>query len=476
MSHIDPTVSRIVLGGSVAAPPQFEIVVLSSPEQSVVGRRIALETALVCGRAPDAQLASLGFSGDLRASRNHARFEKNDRGICLVDLTSKNGTYVNGQRIPVNTEQLVAEFDLIRVGDTLLEVSQRIEPRLLLPTPSFICFSPRMMDAAATVGRLAKTAHPVLILGESGTGKEVLASYLHEASGRQGPLVSVNCASVPETLFESQFFGHTKGAFTGAVGESEGFFGRAKHGTLFMDEIGDMPLAQQAKLLRVLENGTYDKVGAQDVQTSMARIVAATNAEVASRDSFRQDLFARLAVGLVHVPPLRRRREDVLPLLSAFLDQASVPARCELRDALGSADLQEQLYLYNWPLNVRELKSFALRLAMDDHSAASLARASRAILKATFRVEPQALAQTRREVSVVDEKPQTPEREEPKPAPTRKAEPKPRTEPMTKERFEAVMREHQGNVYQVSAIHGWHRRQIYRWLKAFDLSLEEFRT
>ena len=206
---------------------------------------------------------------------------------------------------------------------------------------------------------VAPTEANVLILGESGTGKELIARAIHERSRRaEAPLVKVNCASIPHDLFESEFFGHVRGAFTGAIRDRVGRFQLADGGTLFLDEIGEVPLDLQSKLLRVLQEGTFERVGEEKTRHVNVRIVAATNNDLrraVSAGSFRQDLYFRLSVFPIELPPLRERREDIPLLVRHVVQLANRQARC---GNLQFTDRQmAQLQQYDWPGNVRELQN-----------------------------------------------------------------------------------------------------------------------
>jgi DNA-binding NtrC family response regulator len=211
--------------------------------------------------------------------------------------------------------------------------------------------------------RLAETVAPtestVLIQGESGTGKEVVARYIHDLSARaEGSFHSINCGALPESLLESELFGHVKGAFTGAVKDKTGLFAAAAGGTFFLDEIGETTPATQVKLLRVLQHREVIRVGATDPEPIDTRLVAATNRDLEEeikRGTFRSDLFYRLNVIALHLPPLRQRREDIPLLAEHFLTRAS-QLRGESPKAL-SSDALEALQEYSWPGNVRELEN-----------------------------------------------------------------------------------------------------------------------
>jgi len=213
---------------------------------------------------------------------------------------------------------------------------------------------------------VAPTDAPVLILGETGTGKEVIARALHARSPRaDGPLVRGNCGAIPPDLIDSELFGHEKGAFTGALATRKGWFERADGGTLFLDEIGDLPLAAQVRLLRILQDGTYERVGGQHTRRVDVRLLAATHRDVETlvhAGHFREDLWYRISVFPVYLPPLRSRRDD-LPALARHFAQARGlrlgPDPLDLTD-----DDMEVLLAYPWPGNVRELAAVIERAAI----------------------------------------------------------------------------------------------------------------
>jgi DNA-binding NtrC family response regulator len=225
---------------------------------------------------------------------------------------------------------------------------------------------PAMRRLRELVQRAAPSEGRVLVTGENGTGKELVARALHDGSRRRGgPFVKLNCAAVPAELIESELFGHEKGAFTGAVNARKGKFELADRGTLFLDEVGDMPAAMQAKVLRVLQEGEFERVGGTVTLRCDVRVVAATNkdlqAEVAA-GRFREDLFYRLAVVPIHVPPLRERREDVPALAEAFLGEAC--ERNGRRTMRLGRDALAALQGHDWPGNVRELRNLVERLVI----------------------------------------------------------------------------------------------------------------
>ena len=219
--------------------------------------------------------------------------------------------------------------------------------------------SPPMCRLAETLERIAASDASVLVTGESGTGKELVARALHRAGARRdGPFVAINCAAVPEALLESELFGHVRGAFTDAHASRTGLFVQANAGTLFLDEIGDMPLALQPKLLRVLEERAVRPVGGDTLVTCDVRVIAATNQDLEKavrRGGFREDLYFRVNVIGVHVPPLRARGNDVLLLAHHFVERYA--SRRGLAIAGPTASAAERLLAYAWPGNVRELQN-----------------------------------------------------------------------------------------------------------------------
>ena len=239
------------------------------------------------------------------------------------------------------------------VGSGSPESGQAARPRF----PEIVTASPLMNALLDEVALVATSEAGVLIQGESGTGKEMLARAVHQASPRKrGPFVAINCAAIPEALLESELFGHAKGAFTGADSARKGLFQTAQGGTVFLDEIGDMPLALQAKLLRVLQEREVRPVGAAQSLPVDVRIVSATHRdlEVAiTEQQFREDLFYRLNVVNLHIPPLRERREDIVPLAQHFVDKL---AKKHGRRIIGfAADALDLLMRAEWPGNIRQL-------------------------------------------------------------------------------------------------------------------------
>ncbi len=223
---------------------------------------------------------------------------------------------------------------------------------------------PKMLQVYRQISDLAGNDYPVHISGETGTGKELVALAIHNESRRGGrPFVPINCAALPEGILESELFGHVKGAFTGAIRDKKGRFELAHGGTLFLDEVADLPGSVQAKLLRVLQEGTFERLGGEETIQANIRLVSATNRDLKKEvkaGQFREDLYYRINVVPIHLPPLRDRKNDISSLAEHFLSQAAQDGQTTLGLAKESLDLMQA---YPWPGNVRELQS-ALHFAL----------------------------------------------------------------------------------------------------------------
>ena len=214
--------------------------------------------------------------------------------------------------------------------------------------------------------QVAPTDLSVLIVGESGVGKEIIPRVIHDNSPRRRErYFAINCGSIPEGTIDSELFGHEKGAYTGAVGESEGYFGVANKGTIFLDEVGELPMATQARLLRVLETGEYIRVGGQEIRKTDVRIVAATNVNMRkaiSEGRFREDLFYRLNTIPIQMPPLRERGNDILLLFRLFAMQMA--DKYHLPKITLTDDAKQLMLHYKWPGNVRQLKNITEQMSV----------------------------------------------------------------------------------------------------------------
>ncbi|HXD98972.1 MAG TPA: sigma-54 dependent transcriptional regulator, partial [Candidatus Acidoferrum sp.] len=267
---------------------------------------------------------------------------------------------------PFRREQLIKLIDKALERRDLIEKNKALQQRLddLLGQGTVIGASPAFRRMMTLVEQVADSSATVLIQGESGTGKEGAARAIHERSGRKsGPFIAVNCAALPETLLESELFGYEKGAFTGAAGRKEGRFELADGGTLFLDEVADLSPVTQPKILRVLQEGEFERLGGTRSIRVDVRIVAATNQDLAQmvRDKrFREDLFYRLNVITINVPPLRDRREDIPALVQHFARRSSEEHNLKPRKFDASA--MEVLQRYRWRGNIRELRNAVERM------------------------------------------------------------------------------------------------------------------
>lgn len=307
-------------------------------------------------------------------SSAHARLICSKGQWIVEDAPSRNGTFVNGARV---SRAALGASDVLELGRTLLVVRDAMDMRAMpsdldsgalagLP-PGMRTLVPTLADAFLGLQRIAESNVPVLLLGETGTGKEVLARSLHALSKRTGEIVALNCGALSPTLLDAQLFGHTRGAFSGAVRDELGFVRAAHQGTLFLDEIGELPRASQTALLRVIQESEVVPVGSTKPVRVDFRVVSATlrNLRLAD-DGFRSDLFARLAGMIFKLPLLRERMEDLGVLMGDLIRALAGPGRAELVTL--QPDLARILFQHSWPLNIRELKQglqTALVLATD---------------------------------------------------------------------------------------------------------------
>lgn len=265
---------------------------------------------------------------------------------------------------PISTDKLLLTVENALKLQRLERENRQLRQRL--GKHEIIWKGEAMRRVMAQVERVAASESRVCILGETGTGKELVARTIHEKSARSaGPFVTLNCAAVPAELIESELFGHEKGSFTGASGRHIGKFEQADQGTIFLDEIGDMPLAMQAKLLRVLEEGEVERIGSDKPLAVNVRVVLATHRDLEARvreEKFRQDLFHRIYVFPLSLPPLRERREDIPALVEHFA--AQVCAHNGWKPVPFTPDAIEALQSHAWPGNVRELRNIVERLML----------------------------------------------------------------------------------------------------------------
>ncbi|NOK02507.1 sigma 54-dependent Fis family transcriptional regulator [Myxococcus xanthus] len=330
------------------------LAVTSGPD---TGRSVVSDKErLRCGAHPGNDLVLVE---DRTASRHHFEIQFTERGYLLVDLGSTNGTFLDGRRIE---RAYLSPGSQIRAGSSVLTFAPldeevTIEPDREGELCDMVGQSMKMRQIFGLIKKIAPMGVSVIIQGETGTGKELVARAIHELSGRtKGPMEVLDCGAIPPNLIESELFGHEKGAFTGAVSSRPGAFERAHGGTIFLDELGELRLDLQPKLLRVLENHEVRRVGGNDVIEVDCRVIAATNRDLMKEiqgGGFREDLYFRLSVITIQLPPLRQRRDDIpLILKRALADPEVVGKHGKKRFSAESLGL---LMSYSWPGNVREL-------------------------------------------------------------------------------------------------------------------------
>ncbi len=264
---------------------------------------------------------------------------------------------------PCTPDALELVIDRVQRTARLLRENEYLRSEISSSSTSLIAESPAMLDLLRSASRLARSKGTVLISGESGTGKERIASYIHAGSPRaEAPFIRVNCAALSETLLESELFGHERGAFTGAHRTRAGRFELADGGTLLLDELGEISPAMQSKLLRVLQEDQFERVGGQDTIQVDVRVIAATTRDLAGEVAagrFREDLYYRLHVLPLHIAPLRERREDILPLAQHFAEHHA--RQNGVTPPVLTEDARQRLVAWSWPGNVRELENVVQR-------------------------------------------------------------------------------------------------------------------
>ena len=378
---------------------------------------------------------------DGRVSSRHLRISRVLGEWMLEDLQSRNGTLVDGSRI----ERIgLPDGALIEAGQTffIFRTALPQAPNVLeadslhVAAPGLETLLPTFATELERVRTVAKSRLPVLLQGETGTGKEIIASAIHQLSGRTGPFLPVNCGALPATLVESEMFGYRKGAFSGAMEDRPGLIRSAEGGTLLLDEIGDLPLPAQATLLRVLQEEEVMPVGGTRPTKVDLRVIAATHRDLpalVAREKFRNDLLMRLSGFTVNLPPLRERREDFGLLISRLLRRISADKLTFTAEA-GRAMLR-----HSWPGNVRELEKCL---------------SSASVLAQEGVVEPEHLPPS---VKVPAAPSRLPEMQ-------LSADDRAR-----REQIVSLLKEHGGNVTSVAKAMGKARTQVQRWLRRYDL-------
>jgi two-component system, NtrC family, response regulator AtoC len=369
----------------MAAPPRqpadFTPTVRTAHDPDVPPRRalmVIAGDAVEVHALPEAGEVTIGRGSGAAIAVDHPTLSRTHLalrlgpGIEAVDLGSANGTLLRGNRLPAHTPVEIAPYETLQVGDVALVVQEVRAPAAAAPAiarPSgpvdaSRAAAPLLADAAMrrlydVAARVARGTIGVLVVGETGAGKEVLAEAVHRGSPRAArPLVRINCAALTESLVESELFGHERGAFTGAVQPRAGLIEAADGGTVFLDEVGELSPAVQAKLLRVVEDRRVTRVGATDARAVDVRFVAATNRDLGAdveAGGFRRDLYFRLAGVVLAVPPLRARPDEIEPLARAFVAEAA--ARIGAPPPALTDGALAALRAHAWPGNVRELRA-----------------------------------------------------------------------------------------------------------------------
>jgi len=328
------------------SPESAELVIDQGPDS---GKRFAITKKILIGtdEVCDVQLS------DPYVSKKHCEIKFAKNSLKLKDLESTNGTHLNHGKID---ESSLKMFETITVGKSHLSVVPKSDPKNIEVCDLLSSSNGQMKELFRQIRSVAKANETVLIQGETGTGKELIARALHNLGpGKLKPFIAINCGALAAEVIESELFGHTRGAFTGADRVREGAFVAAKDGTVFLDEIGELPLSLQPKLLRVLENREIKAVGSDQSRKIKARVIAATNRNLKNEvenGNFREDLYFRLNLIPLNIVPLRERKEDLPSLIDQFID--------DFGGAI-SPEAKKLLLHYHWPGNVRELKHLLTR-------------------------------------------------------------------------------------------------------------------
>jgi transcriptional regulator with AAA-type ATPase domain len=391
-------------------------------------------------------------------SARHARILRTPDGWVCEDLGSTNGSYINGRRISTTD---LRDADVLELGHTIFLLRSamptppgtpdrhEVTPQDALD-PGFATVLPHHAVKLAAIARLAASGISLLLLGETGTGKEVLARSLHARSGREGAFVAVNCGALPDSLVESQLFGHVRGAFSGATRDEPGLVRASHGGTLFLDEIGDLPKSSQAALLRVLQEREVMPVGGTRAVKVDLRVIAATHRplkDLVAKGAFRADLYGRLAGFVTVLLPLRQRQEDIGLIVGSLLSTTVGP-----RPRAFAPDVGRALFTYRWPLNVRELQQMlasSALLATDgvvERSHLPDSITGQAAAQVAIASDPSA---DRRDLGEVDAQ--------------------------LLDELTAQLKAHRGNVAGAARAMGKAPMQLHRWMKRFGVDPSRFR-
>jgi transcriptional regulator with AAA-type ATPase domain len=409
------------------------------PEQRIT---LLPSDRLLIGRSPE---CTVQLQGD-EISRQHAEIQRDGPIFVIRDLGSKNGTFHNGRRVD---EAVLEVQDVVRTGDWVGVVARvgKGVPKGVGPIASGVLAGATLRELLDNVQRAAVSDLSVILSGETGVGKEVIAQLIHQWSRRTGRLVAVNCAALPQSLAEAELFGHQKGAFTGADRARTGLFREADRGTLLLDEIQELSLDTQAKLLRVLQEGQVTAIGESRPVGIDVRVIAAGQSsleQAVAQGKFRGDLYARLAGIEINLPTLRERREEIIPIFLATLEdqlRGSVPRI--------NVTVAERLVTYDWPFNVREVIQCARQLAvLHGHESAF---AEKHLPERLWRTKAAPPVEARSKAGTVARSLVKSRREQSQSANDRQLD-----------RLVAALREHGGNVSKAATELGISRQRAYR--------------
>lgn len=448
--------------GTILRPRSYLFVVMHCDNPALGGARYALADVDVVAfrRGPDRTYEKKNVNGTqtlvielpgTTVSRNHGQLVRHGATWSLEDTESRNGCFLNGKRV---TAAELHDGDDLLIGDVLLryrtglrtpsatdtDLDSQTPP---IPSPGFFTLQPALEAQLADLARIARLPITTLLVGDSGTGKEILAKSIHIMSERPGAFVAVNCGAITPTLVESQLFGHVKGAFTGASRDELGYVRQAHQGTLLLDEIGDLPLAAQAALLRMLQESEVVPVGGTQPVKVAVRVLAATHKrldKMIARGEFRGDLWARLTGYRHELPSLADRIEDLGILLRDILQRSDMP---QARNARFGTQAGRALLHYPWPYNVRELAQ-----AID----VAVGLAGGAVI-------------TRSKLPLDTRPPPTLTTDEPEPSPD-----------ILRQKLITLLEKYHGNVSLVAKDLDKARTQVHRWLQRLAIRAEDYRS
>jgi DNA-binding NtrC family response regulator len=425
--------------------------------------------AVTIGRGPSRSSVRLSEGGqrhlllyvaDAWMSTLHATLRRSGERWIVQDAGSRNGTLLNGQPC---SRAVLKDGDVLELGHALFLFRESVPrtsddtpdldvSRLHPPAPGLATMVPALAAEVARLGTIARSTVSVVIHGETGSGKELAARALHLLSGRGGSFVAVNCGGIAKTLVETEMFGYRKGAFSGADEDRPGLIRSAEKGTLFLDEVADLPPGAQSALLRALQESEVLPVGGTRPVKIDVRVLAATHFDLqkqVNEGAFRSDLFARISGFTVRLPPLRERREDMGMLVGDILRHKAP----ELLDRVSfTTDAARALYRHNWPLNIRELEK-CLTAAL--------------VLSAGDPIDISHLPDWARSLP-------TPPRPAPPPPPENRAFSAAALR--QREELVALLKEHRGNISSIARAMGKARMQVQRWLKRFGLDPQSYRS